>query len=508
MKRSCLVLLCALILTPTLSAQGRRMNPFGRGGAVSGYNMGLLGGQCKSMSKSDAQSIGLKSGQTGLEITSLSSAGVGQRAGLMVGDKIINVGGRGMTDKQDAVYQLAYGMDRVMSRRKKGSLLLGVLRGGKIVKVKVPLPALGPHSSSGPSRCRHCGALIAKSFEFLLTTQNSDGSFQTKVGGVNGAVATTALSGLAMLAASKSPSGAMAKSIAKAKDYLVKSVGSASAFGLGGGTGGGRGRGSSGGQQGMGQRGGGGNWNQTNWALGYGAMFLAEYLARTGDAAVRQKLNWVCRQIEANQETNGGWSHGPGGPNALGYTDFAAVTNVVLSGYGAAGKAKIKLKSTTISRGVSYLIGTSGPSGTIGYSQRRGQKGMGDAGRTAGSVLAFGLCKQSGHPFFRKMAGYFTKNMAKVPEGHASPVHHFGLASLATFQVPGAWKKFHRIFRLELVSARNADGSFFPRPSKESASMGMNSDRSTGPAWATGTYLLAWNLPRRNLLIFTKKGRR
>ncbi len=505
MNRSPLIMLAflALLWIPDSHAQ-RLRNPFGkRSGSLSGFNMGMLGGECKELGQTESRALGLNSGQTSLQVTQLNSGQLGQRSGLVIGDQIVDIAGRVISDKQTGVYQLARAMDRALCARRGATLVLGVLRGGRAVKVTVKMPGLGPHATSCPKRCRHCAALLKKSFDFVLGRQKEDGSFPTLVGGNNGMVATTAITGLALLAASAKPSGAMASAIGKAKDFLVKTVGKESTFGgLGG-----RGSGADMGGQLQGA-GGGGNWSQVNWSLGYGALFLSEYLARTGDAAVRQKLVWVCRQIEANQEANGGWSHGPGGANALGYTDFAAVTNVVLSGYGAAGRVKIKLQPKTVSKAINYLVGTAAADGGIGYSQRSGQKGHGDAGRTGGSVLAFGLCRQNRHPFFGKMVGYFTKNMDQVPEGHASAVHHFGMASLACFQLSGAWKRFNEHFRYELVSARNPDGSFTPRPSSESASMGINSDRTTGPCWATGTYLLAWNLPRGNLLIYTGKGRR
>jgi hypothetical protein len=423
-----------------------------------------------------------------LRIIEVDAGEAGAQAGLLQGDVIVGVAGNAFRPGRDLVYQLVEAMEAVTSGTRGGRLPLTVRRGGATVQVEAVLPGLGRHSASCPERCARCATLMERTVAFLLEQQESDGSFPATTGGNNGKVAVTAMCGLALMAAGGEPTGGpMAQAICRAKDFLVATTGVERDF-FG--------------------RSGGGNWSQVNWSLGYGAMFLAEYLRHADDAAVRQKLEEVCRAIEENQEPNGGWAHGPGGPNALGYTDFAAVTNVVLTGYGAAGRAGIRVRDDVIDRGIQYLIGTSSRDGGIGYSQRPGQQGVGDAGRTGAAIVAFASCGRAQHEFFRRMANYFTQRIDQVPEGHASPVYHFGLSAMACWEVSNAWNRFLNEFRLELVAARRPDGSFLPRPSSESALLGLNTDRQMGPCWATGTYLLVWNLPCGRLYLYGPKRRR
>jgi hypothetical protein len=42
---------------------------------------------------------------------------------------------------------------------------------------------------------------------------------------------------------------------------------------------------------------------------------------------VKDRLFEVAKKLEANQEASGGWAHGPGGPNALGYLELEIVGN-------------------------------------------------------------------------------------------------------------------------------------------------------------------------------------
>ena len=51
---------------------------------------------------------------------------------------------------------------------------------------------------------------------------------------------------------------------------------------------------------------GGANWNQTNWGLGYGGIFLSEVQKASPQPQVKKKLVWLRDKIFANQERTGG----------------------------------------------------------------------------------------------------------------------------------------------------------------------------------------------------------
>jgi len=468
-----LVALCgvALVARPARAQFGREEVP-------AGYNLGPLGARAEVVPKNQRPTYKLSTGQSALTVVSVVDGQPGQLAGLAAGDVILGTAAGIFTDKLDPVYQLAAAIEPLFARPKVGTLALSVWRGGKVIPLSVSLGGHGP---------KWADTLADASLTYLVGQQDSDGSFPSAMISNNAKVAVTALSGLALIAA-EGIRGPRASAIALAKDYLLTAAGVENERAGGG-------------------LGGAGNWSQVNWSLGYGTLFLAEYAAQTQDPAVLARLAELCQQIAKNQETNGGWAHGPGGPNALGYTDFAAVTNVVLAGYGAAGKVKVALAPTVIAKATSYLVATASGDGGIGYSQRDGQRGMGDPGRTAATMFAFAMTGQTGNPFFGRMASYFKRHLAEVPEGHASPVYHFGFGALGAYEA-GLERDFLAVFRPELLMARNADGSFAPRPSQEQKMMRSSSDGSMGACWTTGSYLLVWNLGRGHLSLFAKKPKR
>src|SRR5581483_8208884 len=161
-------------------------------------------------------------------------------------------------------------------------------------EVKVSFAAGGKHAASCPKKGKKCEKVIHDAVTFLLAQQKADGSFPTELGGKTGKVVVTSLSALALMAA-----GGADDAVAKAANYVMSKCGAPDDSGLKMG--------------GMG----GGNWNQENWELGYGALFLGEYAKKSRRPDVKTKLFEVAKKLETNQEASGGWAHGPGGPNAL-----------------------------------------------------------------------------------------------------------------------------------------------------------------------------------------------
>src|SRR5581483_5531524 len=169
---------------------------------------------------------------------------------------------------------------------------LTVLRDGKAQPIKVAFPSQGKHSATCPKKCPKCRKIVDAGAAFLASKQAGDGSFPTELGGKTGKVVVTSLSALALMAA-----GGYDSNVNRAADWVAAKIGAPdeNGFGkLGGGAG--------------------GNWNQVNWELGYGLIFLGE-LARTKRPDLKEKVASVARLIWTNQETSGGWAHGPGGPN-------------------------------------------------------------------------------------------------------------------------------------------------------------------------------------------------
>lgn len=397
--------------------------------------------------------------------------GPAQQAGIREGDRLEQVGGAALrADGPGPVLQVVADVERAEAARKAAPVVLGVRRGGgEPQQVPVDVPRLGAHAKTCPDKCKKCQAIVEAGVAFLARQQQGDGCFPTDLGGKTGKVVVTSLGGLALLAAGASP--APGGPLDRALGYVMNHIGKAEASPFG-------------------ARPGGGNWNQENWELGYGLMFLAEMARRTRRADVKARCAEVVAHIERNQEQSGGWAHGPGGPNALGYLELEIVGNYLLLGLGAAKKLGLAVDADRVGRAFAWIEQTAGPDGGVGYSPRPGQKGHGDPGRTAGAIVAFAALGAQKAPFFDKMCGYFGAKLGDLPEGHVSPAMHLLAGAMAARVLGRPWDAYHDRYRLLLAAQRRPDGSFSSMPTRESRSLRSNSDLTVGPCWTTASYVL------------------
>lgn len=464
-----------LLLTPAAQAQGRGMP---RGFGQRGEDIQNLG------------SIGAGGDVTGgsILVKKVYEGGPAQKGGLQVGDQIVKAGKQSLQPESGAnplgpVGQLVREIERGEASRKKRILVLTVQRAGSEKLLKLPLSKLGKHSRSCPKKCKKCTKIVKAGLAFMARTQSGDGSFPTSLGGKTGMVVVTSLGGLAFLSAGASPKPG--SPLAKATTYVLShaNVKGKSPFG-GGGFGGGRG----------------GNWNQTNWELSYALMFLSEMARKTRRPDLKAKCKELVAKLNQNMEPSGGWAHGPGGPNALGYLELEIMSNYALLGMGAAKRLGIDLDEGKVGKALAWIVGTSNGDGGVGYSQRQGQKGHGDAGRTAGALVAFAALGQRRHPFFPKMASFYARNVKKLAAGHVSPAMHLLAGAMGSKVLGGkAWKQFIAHYRLHIMGARKPDGSFASTPTRESKSMRNNTDMTVGPRWTTATYVIILSLANGKL---------
>lgn len=412
------------------------------------------------------------------KVLSPSPAGA---AGVREGDELVKVGGARLAAAAPGpIAQVIAEVERCEASRKKAPVVLTVRRGGAEHDVEVEVPRLGAHSRSCPEKCKKCDAIVEAGLAFLARQQQADGCFPTDLGGKTGKVVVTSLGGLAFLAAGAGlePGGPLDRAVG----YVMANVGKAesSPFGRMGGAGG-------------------GNWNQENWELSYGLMFLAEVAKKTRRGDVKAKCAELVQRIQQNQEASGGWAHGPGGPNALGYVELEIMSNYALLGLGAARKLGIELDAAKVEKALAWVEGTAGPDGGVGYSHREGQKGFGDPGRTAGAIVAFAALGQARHPFMGRMVGYLERNLGRLPEGHVSPAMHLLAGGMASQLLGRMWDVYFETYRPHIMASRRPDGSFASTPTQESRSLHSNTDLTVGPCWTTATYVLILSLPRGKL---------
>ncbi|MCI0343032.1 MAG: DUF6288 domain-containing protein [Planctomycetales bacterium] len=428
------------------------------------WNLGLLG----------ATGNPLPDGK-GIRVAGVFPDGPAAAGGLQRGDEIVALAGQPFPRRADPVYYLVDAIEAVTGL-KSPVLPVTVMRGGKPETLKVPFPALGKHAATCPHKCERCERMVAQSLDWIVSQQQPDGSFASNLGGKNGHVAVTSLSGLALLAGGSTPSdGPHASALRRAVRYVIQTAGDEGTVPKGTG---------------------GANWSQVNWSLGYGGAFLGLVHRRAPDAEVKAKLAAVAQAIVRNQEASGGWAHGPGGPNALNYVELEIMSNWCLLALGLARQAGVEVPQAPIDRAVAYIEACSSGGG-VGYSTRQGQKGMGDPGRTAGAAVAFEALYLERHPMHERMVKFAARGFGDLYKGHVSPVMHY-LAGGMMAHAAGAktWAAFQEPFRREFLAARRPDGSFSARPTAETQKLHSNNDRQVGFAWTTASYLAIQLLAR------------
>ncbi len=485
------------------------------------FNLGALGAEGFPVGRQEGKSLNLPKDTLGVRVLNVPDGTPAADAGLKVEDIIVGTA-RGMfLKKRDPIYTLIEHLEGA-SGQKNGTLKLMILREGKNTALDVKLPFLGKHSKTCPVGCERCDRITAESLAWLAGIQGEDGSFEAGTGGVNGKVVVTTWCGLAFLASGSTPnSGAYADNIKRAGVYVMENCGREEMWpgmgGGGGGDGGSGGGGEDGGGTGPASGGGGGgmlpggrvrgnNWNQTNWPLSIAPWLLCELALKEKTPELMAKLEEIGERLLANQERTGGWAHGPGGPNALGYVELEIMSNYALASLGMMRRLEIELPQGPIDKALAYVEATSAGDGGVGYSTQPGQQGNGDPGRTAGAIVAFSRLGKKAHPFFKKMGSFLKSHMEDLPNGHVSPVMHFLASAFACQELaPEYWSQFMELFHLEIMAARRPDGSFTARPTEESQQLHSNTDRDMGPAWTTGSYLLILQLKKGNLQTVTGK---
>ncbi len=452
------------------------------------YPLGGIGAEGEVLVGKAAREAGVNGRAGALKIGGLYEGGPAVKGGLLVGDLVYGAGGRLLPGKNgEACLDAFEAAVEKAEARAPGKLELLVLREGKRKKLTLRLQVLGAHSTSCPARCPKCRKILKNALKYLLDTQQGDGSWETRVGGTNGKVAVTSLAGRA-LAAGKGLGLAVEKAVSKALAYEMRWAGKEPMLAA------------------LKAHSKGANWSQVNWALAYALQFacVAEGGRPPGKAMTKIR-EWV-KELAENQEKSGGWGHGPGGPNALGYVELEIMSNQALLGWALAKRAGVKLPRQALKKAVAYVDACTGGDGGTAYSTRPGQIGFGDPGRTAGAWLALDLLGMGKKR--RKMFNFFFKRLDKLPSGHVSPVMHILAASMACKRKGKRYfHAFWKLYRPYLMLSRTEKGAFGARPTHETQVLRSNSDRNMGPAWATASFALVLEAGMGRIPWLTWKGR-
>jgi hypothetical protein len=448
------------------------------------YNLGLLGAKVadaeapppsneppqKGKRRFQVDRSGDDAGPERLRVELLYPEGPAATAGVVAGDVIVGVGTKRFSKEPLAAFAKAL----LKAESSSGKLVLLVQKGGagkaQKVEVAIPVSAVGK-AASKPTKGAGRKALADGGLAWLAKRQQENGGFKETLSGKNGAVVQTSLAGLAWLGGgSDLENGPHKDNVRRAAGWVADNVTK-----LGEGK--------------AGERGTKPSWSQSNWGYAHAAIFLGELHARTADRGVLTALHYCAKRLLETQESSGGWAHGPGGPNALGYVELNIVTGLALGGLGLAQQSGFEVPKEAIQRAEDYLIESGSGDGGVGYSTKPGQKGQGNIGRSAGTWLGYLALGRGKKPFGKKLGAYSARHADEVLGGHASLMQHILLAGVAA-HVSGkaATKRYWAQCERDLVLARAPDGSFQPRPWSESLGMGSNSDVTFGEVWTTAAW--------------------
>lgn len=404
---------------------------------------------------------------------------------LQGGDLIVKIGDHYLEPGDDLPLQFVTHWETLIAQGEK-KVALGILRNDKFIELPMPvLPYHKPLLDVGPDKCERWKIAEKLGFDFLKHVQGK--AWENGSGGINGEVFVSAVAGFACLSTGSTPKSG------PCRDVLNTCVNAVIA-------GAGRDDNPMGG---AGQA----NWNQENWALGIAAAFLSEvyqvYPNPKYTATIQGYVDRICK----NQEESGGWGHGPGGPNALGYVELTIVSGWCMLGLGLAERAGAVVPEEVVKKAVDYCISATA-NGQLGYSEKEGQKGMAHSGRNALMILALlTLSYPEDDPYVASLLGW-SKGIRKdvIVVGHPAPAMHVACSAMLFRRLGGeVWENFYKDFRLLFAQIQRPDGAFLFYETEETKNVGHNADASQGIGWNSAMYTLILSLTDSHLSFVTGK---
>ena len=444
------------------------------------YNLGILGAkgwdadrpEPKPRTSEEPRMIrskgrGSDTGPARFRIKAIFPGGPADRAGLQLGDILVEVGGRSLA--KDSLATIAKILTRAETTRGRGRVTLTVERGGARVKLKAEIPH-GGRELTRPYEGKGRGTLLRRALDWLGDRQEK-GGFAPTMCGRNGAVVMTCLAGLAWLSSGSScQEGPYRKNLQSAYTFVARELTAADSAAV--------------------RRWRGVSWDQTNWAYAHAGIFLGELHTAGPDPGIRRVLQKIATVLLARQEGSGGYAHGPGGVNAQGYLELNILAGFVLSALGLARRAGCAVDQARVDRLMSYLEASSAGGG-VGYSTRPGQQGWANIGRTAGAWLGARALGMGRRDFVRRMEKWTRDHVHDVLGGHATLMQHILLAGVAARALGSkATQTYWKALRRDFTLARAPDGSFQPRPWHESLLTGNNNDVNMGQVWTTASWAI------------------
>jgi hypothetical protein len=323
-------------------------------------------------------------------------------------------------------------------------------------------PSKPVESAKKPEKTK---AAAKAALDFLARTQRPDGSWACKVGVNTGILVTTSFGGLAMLAGGEAYRPHADKAAHFVMAHMFDKSGNRDP-----------------------------KWDQTNWQIGVGGVFLGEYYGVTKSGDAKSAVEHAVAEMFQRIEPSGGWGHCPRIKNSLGYVELEIMSTWMLITAGIAKRAKSKVPEDKLKSAMQWVEDCCSPGkGNVGYSPGPGQKGYGCPGRAGGAMVAWALLGMTQSPFYPKLVAYYKSDIDRSSEAHASLAMGMLGSAIGARQIgPEMWDVYVEKFFPMILEHANGDGSFKHLTGKTPASMG--GDNNNGPAYNTAIYALILNL--------------
>ena len=236
-----------------------------------------------------------------------------------------------------------------------------------------------------------------------------------------------------------------------------------------------------------------GKFDQCNWALSIGGMFLVEALPYYRSNELKELLKQICDQLIINMEKTGGYGHDASGPNPLNYVELEIMSNFAVACMGMCRREGIPVKKDALEKACAYIEKCVSSRG-VGYSHTNR---WGHVSRTGGAIFALATAGATKGKY-GTLCLQMDRMMKDVLTGHASPALSFWQCAVGSLQVgPGTWDKYVQTWFPKIMEHQNSDGSF--KPIKNPKEPSINTETDLGPAYCTAIYSFILLVDRGNL---------
>lgn len=333
-------------------------------------------------------------------------------------------------------------------------------------------PAIGSRAAAAERRpdgvTPEVERMIAGGVNYLVRTQNRDGSWNNMGGWGSYPTAMTALAGTALLMNGSTPTtGPHSRSVRKAADFLVRVAQPNGLIATAA-------------EEGRSMHG-----------HGFAMLFLAQVYGMEEDRVAQKRLHDVLvravRITERSQSRPGGWLYSPSSDG-----DEGSVTVTQMQGLRACRDAGIQVSPVTVRNAVRYIERSANPDGGIRYMV--GMAGESRPPITAAAVATLYNAGNYDSPLALKCLAFCERTIATDSGGHNMWGHwyysHLYYAQ-ARYQRGGReWERYYRAISLRLASMQSSDGSW----------MGDQ----VGTSYGTALALIILQLPYQYVPIFQR----